>query len=371
MFRVGVLTTSRADWGLIRPLVKCVHDDPETELCLFVTGSHLAPSFGLTISDIDFPISERFDILYDSDSELAVAASAGNAIDMCVRALARQNPGVLVVLGDRSETLACCMAARMLRVPIAHISGGEVTAGSLDDSWRHCITKLASLHFTYCEEYSKRVMQLGEFPDKVFNVGFIALDGLKKRKWLGRRYGQFVVAWHPNTLTDRLEQQKEVHLLLDALEKRDETIYFASANADGGGRWINEAFKKVCENRHNWHFLDMNREQFLERCRASDALIGNSSAGIYEMPAIGVPTINVGDRQKGRLMALSVIECNIKGIRWALRLLFKETFQQWVRNDYPLKYMGKGAARKIHEIIKAKLNEGLSVRKEFYDYGTD
>lgn len=359
---IGIFTTSRADYGLIEPLIKLCHENKK--LKLFVAGSHCSPEFGLTIKDIRYPITERFDTLMSSDTESGVIKSASITMLSIADALTtRHKLKWLVVLGDRFESLAIAMTARVARVPIAHISGGDLT-GNYDDSFRHAITQLASLHFVYCNEYRDRVVQMGSNPDTVHVIGFIGLDGLEKREQ-GRKFNHLTVSYHPETLKSRLWNQANARTLLAFLAERPEQIAFTIPNADNGGRWIRDAIKQFCEIKGNASIRSFTRGEFIKVLLHTDVLIGNSSAGIYEAPALGVPTINVGDRQKGRRQAPTII--NTETSSWALDVAFKiidtDSYQSIIKRDYPLFYEGRDSAQQIYHILDSTKPE---IEKEWY-----
>jgi len=307
--KIAVLTTSRADYGLLERLIERIYDDPDVKLCLMVSGSHVCPEFGLTLKEIKFPISERIEILLSSDTPTAVSKAIGLGCISFAEALERRKPDWIILLGDRFETFAMATVAHVMRVPIAHISGGEVTRAAADDGFRHSISKMAYLHFVYADEYRKRVIQLGEHPERVFNVGCLSLEGIEKHVFNGTRKG-YLVSIHPETLQHRIWQNGFISVLLAHLTHKKEPMFFCKSNGDEGSRVINrKIIDFVGDDNTNRKLLNLKRDSFLNLLARVKCIIGNSSAGIYEAPPLGTPTINVGGRQDGRLRASSIIDC--------------------------------------------------------------
>ena len=305
--KVAVLTTSRADYGLLEKLIGRIDKDHDTELCLIVSGSHVCPEFGMTIDKIKFPIHEEIPIILSSDTSTAVSKAIGLGCISFSDALERQKPDWVVLLGDRFETFAMAVAAHTLRVPIAHIHGGEVTAGAIDDGFRHSITKMAYLHFTCAEGYRKRVIQLGEHPERVFDVGSLGLEDIEKYKYTGKRRG-YLVSIHPETLRGEKQYDFVDDLLTCLADKRP--LYFTKSHGDNGSRIINRKIVDfVGADNENRKLFNLNRHDFLRLLARVRCIIGNSSAGILEAPSLGTPTIDIGNRQDGRLKAKSVINC--------------------------------------------------------------
>ena len=307
--KIAVLTTSRADYGLLERLIERIYDDSGAKLCLMVSGSHVCPEFGLTLKEIKFPISERIEILLSSDTSTAVSKAIGLGCISFSEALERRKPDWMVLLGDRFETFAMATVAHVMRVPIAHISGGEVTRAASDDGFRHSISKMAYLHFTYAEEYRKRVIQLGEHPERVFNVGGLSLEGIDKHIFTGKRKG-YLISIHPETLQHQIWRNGFMAVLLAHLAHKKEPMYFCKSNGDEGSRVINRKIVDfVGEDNVNRKLLNLKRDSFLNLLARVKCIIGNSSAGIYEAPPLGTPIINIGNRQDGRLKASSIIDC--------------------------------------------------------------
>jgi UDP-hydrolysing UDP-N-acetyl-D-glucosamine 2-epimerase len=322
--RITVVTGTRADYGLLRWLMAEIDGREALSLSIVATGTHFAEEFGstyLAIVDDGFTIDERVDILGD-DSPLGVARSAGVATAGIAEALDRLRPDLVVVLGDRFEILAATQAAMLLGIPVAHIAGGEVTEGAIDDSIRHAITKMARLHFTAAGDYTDRVIQLGEQPSTVFQVGAVGLDNLALLDLLDERalsgmlgfdvtrHPLAVCTHHPETLAGQ-SAAEALAPLLQALESRPNlTVVFTKSNADVGGREMNRLVDDfiAAHPTRMAAFASLGQLRYLSLLTIADVVIGNSSSGIVEAPSAGTPTVNIGDRQKGRLRAPSVID---------------------------------------------------------------
>ncbi len=382
MRKICVFTGTRAEYGLLRPLMEEIKKDKDLELQIVASGMHLSPEFGLTYKDIEkdgFFINEKVEMLLSSDTFTGVSKSIGLGIISYTDALEKLKPDITVVLGDRFEAFAFAIASFTLKIPLAHLYGGETTTGALDEGYRHAITKLSYLHFTSTEEYRKRVIQLGEEPERVFNVGALGIDNIKKLELLSkeeveRKLGMkfkkrnLLITFHPVTLDDRPSESQFRELLLALDELEDTMLIFTKANADAEGRKINNLIDQyVSKNREKAiTFTNMGQLLYLSIMRYVDAVVGNSSSGIIEAPSFKIGTVNVGDRQKGRIKAKSVIDCepNYESIKRALKILYSEEFQKslkFVKNPY-----GKGnAAIKIKDILK---NFSIkTLKKKFFD----
>ena len=380
--KICVFTGTRAEYGLLKPLMEEIKKDKDLELQIIASGMHLSPEFGQTYKEIEkdgFKIDEKVEMLLSSDTDVGVSKSIGLGIIGYTDALLRLKPDIAVVLGDRFEALAFAVASFTLKIPIAHLYGGEITEGALDEGYRHAITKLSYLHFTSTEEYKKRVVQLGESPDRVFNVGALGIDNIKKlnllskeeaEKRIGKNFKKrnLLITFHPVTLEygNSVNQFEELLKALDELE--DTLLIFTKANADVEGRQINKLLDKyVSENPDkSVAFTNMGQLLYLSTMKYVDAVVGNSSSGIIEAPSFKIGTINIGDRQKGRIRAKSIIDCDprYEDIKIAIKKLYSNEFQEnlkKVKNPY-----GEGnASKKIKEILKTfKFND---VKKEFYD----
>lgn len=377
MRKVAVFTGTRAEYGLLYWLLKDLQQDSEIELQLLVSAMHLSPEFGMTYQQIEtdgFTITEKVEMLLSSDSAVGTAKSIGLGVLGFADALERMKPDVLVVLGDRFEALAVTQAAMILRIPIAHIHGGEITEGAYDDAIRHAITKLSLLHFTSTEAHRNRVIQLGEHPSRVFNVGAVGLDHLQRSKMfslaelsasLNFKLDQpyFLVTYHPVTLASEPAKASFENLLkaLDAFPQHQ--IILTYPNADDGGREIIpllEAYAKQQPSRV-LAIPSLGQKRYLSAVKHAAAVVGNSSSGIIEVPSFKMPTVNIGERQRGRLAAESVFSCpsNTAAIIETLQLGLKSDLTQVV-NPY-----GKGKASEA--ILKQLKAADLSVVKTFYD----
>lgn len=382
MKKICVVTGTRAEYGLLYWLMKEIQADPEFELQLVVTGMHLSPEFGLTYKEIEkeFTITKKIEMLLSSDTSVGISKSMGLAQISFAECFEELKPDILVVLGDRYEIFSAVSAAMIARIPIAHLHGGETTEGAFDESIRHSITKMAHLHFTAAEEYRNRVIQLGEHPERVFNVGGMGIENIKRLKLLNKEEFEksinfnlneknLIVTFHPVTLENSTakEQFKE---LLDAIDTLENTnIIFTKANSDTDGRIINTMVDEyVSKNSHKAvGFTSLGQLRYLSALQFMDAVVGNSSSGLIEAPSFNIGTINIGDRQKGRIKAQSVIDCepNKASISQAFDKLYSKEFKHTltdVKNPY-----GDGcASEKIIYVIKHTDLSNI-LKKSFYD----
>ena len=382
--KICVVTGSRAEYGLLRPVMEEIYGDAAFELQVVVTGMHLSSEFGLTYREIEkdgFVIDEKVEMLLSSDSREAVAKSTGVGLISFADALSRLDPDVVVVLGDRFEIMAATQAAFFLGIPVAHLNGGEVTEGAMDDSIRHCITKMARVHFTAAEPYRRRIIQLGELPENVFNVGDTALDNIRKlplmsaediRSECGLPSSQpyFLVTWHPET-QGRHDAAQDMYALLMALDAfPDYAVLITESNADMGGRAINELARAyaAASGRRARCVTSLGHLRYLSAMKHCAAVIGNSSSGIIEAPALKVATVNIGTRQKGRLMASSIIDCpriETAQITEAIKRALDTEFQAQLPNTVSL-YGEADAARRICKILKT-IDFTKGAAKRFHD----
>ncbi len=383
--KICVVTGSRAEYGLLRWLMQEIRDDPRLQLQVVVTGMHLVPEFGSTYREIDadgFSIDARVDMQLTGDSVNAVTKSVGAGVIGFADVLQDLRPNLLVVLGDQFEVLAAAQAAMLARVPIAHIHGGELTEGAIDDAIRHALTKISHLHFAAAEPYRRRIVQMGENPDHVFTVGALGVDNIKRMEPLprqdlavavGMKPGEplFLVTYHPETLADaRPCGAGGVKPLLEALDSFPRSsIIFTSPNADAGGRVIASAVESYAAAKPGSAVFcaSLGRELYLSALAHADAVIGNSSSGIIEAPAAGVPTVNIGDRQKGRLRSASVIDCAAQtpDIVAAIRRALTPEFRRLARTAVPA-YGAGDAAGRIRDVVATFPLDRLA-RKTFHD----
>ncbi|WP_025028335.1 UDP-N-acetylglucosamine 2-epimerase [Caldalkalibacillus mannanilyticus] len=381
--KICIVTGTRAEYGLFYWLMKEIQDDPELELQVVVTGMHLSPEFGLTYKQIEqdgFPIHEKIDMLLSADSAVAIAKSMGLGTIGFADAFARLQPDLIVLLGDRYEILAAAQAALVARMAIAHIHGGETTEGAIDEAIRHAVTKMSHLHFVASASYAKRVIQLGESPERVFNYGAIGIDNIRKLKLLQQdeleaslgislSYPLFLVTYHPETLLDQYSETAITNLL-EALDSFPEaTILFTKANSDTDGRIINQKIDEYCASHpeRTKAYSSLGQVRYLSTLQLCHVVIGNSSSGIIEAPFYKKPTVNIGNRQKGRLQASSIINTDdskdqiIAGIRRALSAEFVKSVGQ-VKSPY-----GEGnVSEQIKETLK-KMDLTQIITKTFYD----
>ena len=382
MYKVCFVTGSRADYGLIKGLMTLIKASGDFELQLLVTGSHLSESFGLTAHEIEsdgFKIDRRINCLSNTDTSNEISKAIGTGISEFASAISEVNPNLVVVLGDRFEIFAAAIASLVARVPIAHIHGGEVTHGSIDDSFRHAITKMSHFHFVATEEAKNRVIQLGEIPNSVFLVGGLGVDSINELNFLtkneleeslGFKFAKknLMVTFHPTTL-DLLAPVEQLSNLLTALSALSDTrIIFTSPDADEGGLLFVRMIKDfVTQNPEAFFIESLGQLKYFSCIALSDGVIGNSSSGLLEVPTLRKGTINLGNRQNGRPKASSVIDSDlsVEGILVAIEKLYSEDFQTYLsisKNPY-----GEGGAQQhifsgISEISKKKISP-----KIFYD----
>lgn len=379
--KICVVTTSRAEYGLLRSLIKKIEADAELILQLVVGGSHLSPEFGNTISEIEndaFTIDEKVEFMLSSDSRVGAAKSTGLATISFADTLNRLDPDVLVLLGDRYETLAVALAAINLDIPIAHIHGGEISQGAIDDKVRHALTKLSAIHFPACERYAKRIIQMGEQPNNVYNYGAVGLDHLSEIEFLSKNELEeslgiklsdqiFVCTYHAVT-TQSDGGLEGLQSLLQSLEScPDATVIFTKANSDPLGRRINqqlEQFVSVDPDRL-YLFDSLGIKRYMSLLNISNLVIGNSSSGLIEAPFLNVPTVNIGDRQLGRELASTVISCgnDSRSIVLAIERACSPGFRE---RSFSSPY-GKGQVGvKIKDTLK-RIDLKKVKNKKFYD----
>lgn len=385
-FSVCILTTTRADYGILRPLLFALSKDESLELRLAVTGTHLAESFGMTVQEIEtdgIPIDVRIPILQGAgDSPAKISCVMARATEAFGAYFQMRRPDLLVVLGDRYEVLAVCAAAVNACIPIAHLSGGETTEGAADECFRHCITKMSYLHFTAAAPYRKRVIQLGEDPARVFCVGdpgvenalhteFLSPEQLERNlKFPLFRRPYVVTTFHPVTLEPGTSEKQLDELLAAITERMDLNFLITKSNADIGGQGINKKLDEFAKQVPNCCIVaSLGMCRYLSALKYAHCVLGNSSSGLVEAPSFGIPTINIGDRQRGRLQAESVINCRpertdiLRALKQAGSPEFRKVAAKAV-NPY-----GDGnTSEKIHEIIKSTLLSGkIDLKKNFYD----
>lgn len=384
MWKVCVVTSTRADYGILSGLLKKLDADSAIELKVVVTGMHLMPEFGETYKEIEndgFKIDEKIDISEKGDSAVAASKVAANATAKFAEYFDKKRPDVLVILGDRTEMIGVATAALIMNVPIAHIHGGELTFGAVDDAVRHSITKMSRIHFTACEEYRNRVIQMGESPETVFDVGAMGVENalkmekynsseVRERLHINNDKPYVMVTFHPETQSI-LGAMLQVQPLLKTMKAHPEYNYvITKANADAGGLSINELWEKECQKEENWNlFASLGAKLYLSAVRDAEFVIGNSSSAILEVPSFKIPSVDIGDRQKGRIMAESIIhaENNDSAVEEAFNEAVKARKEDRFANM--MSPFGDGdTSVRIHDILKDALKANrLKGKKEFFD----
>lgn len=381
MLNVTVFTGTRSEYGLLYWLLKDIQSDPELKLQLIVSAMHLSPEFGYTKEHIEldgFVIDETVEMLLSSSSKVGCAKSVGLGIIGYADSLQRLKPDIIIVLGDRFEALAIAQTAMFMDIPIAHLHGGEITEGAKDDAIRHAVTKLSNLHFTSTQAYQNRVIQLGEAPDSVFNVGALGLEHINRSELMTKSELEgsihfkltekyFLVTYHSVTLIDE-DPIKTVEGLLLALDHyKHYQLIITYPNADDGGREIILLLEQYAKENPKRVFLSksLGFKRYLSAVKYATAVIGNSSSGIIEVPAFGVPTINIGSRQQGRLSANSVVHCATysDAISMAINTVIQEDFLKRISPIVNPYGMGN-SSEKILDVIKTT---SLTCVKRFYD----
>ena len=381
--KVCVVTGTRAEFGLLRWLMEAIDNHPELTLQVVATGMHLSPEFGSTYKEIEeagFEIDAKVEMLLSSDTNTAVTKSMGLALIGFADAYERLVPDVLVVLGDRFEIFAAASAAMIAGIPIAHIHGGETTEGAFDEAIRHSITKMSHLHFTAAEEYRLRVIQLGEHPKRVFNVGGMGIDAIKRLKLLSREelersldfaLGEksLLITFHPVTLEGEETSLAQMRELIAALEElKDTSLIFTMPNADTGGRELGTLVQQFVKTHPSAKvYTSLGQLRYFSCLAQVDGIVGNSSSGLLEAPSFKVGTVNIGSRQRGRLSAESVINCNPD--RWAIKQALNEIMTPEFRSkmsDITNPYGEGGSVEKIITVLLQAKFPSL-IRKEFYN----
>lgn len=384
MKKICVVTGTRAEYGLLKPVIERVYKDTELELQLVVTGMHLSPEFGLTYQEIEtdgYPITDKVEMLLSSDSNVGITKSMAVALMGFADSFERLRPDIVVILGDRYEMLMVASAAMIAKIPIAHIHGGELTEGLIDEAIRHSITKMSYLHFTTTNEYKKRVIQLGEQPERVYCVGALGVENIRnvallKKDELEKSLGvtltkkTVLITYHPVTLEDMTAQQ-QFQNILDAMDyQKDFYIIFTKANADTHGRIINQMIDEYVSKNSNRSiaFTSLGQLRYLSVLQFCYMVIGNSSSGLLEVPSFKIPTINIGERQRGRVCAKSVISCDntLDAILESITLASSEDFRNKLQESIN-PYEKEHTSQQILAIMKKALDTGIDIKKKFYD----
>ena len=381
MKKVAVVTATRAEYGILTPLIKAINEDNDLELDLIVTGTHLSEKHGFTKKFIEadgFPISHEIPILENGNTPYDISITMANAIKGFAECFKNDRPDMLVILGDRTEMLGIASAAMNERIPIAHLHGGEVTEGAVDDCVRHALSKMSYLHFTSTEVYRKRVIQLGENPERVFFVGALSTENilkapLKSESEIKSDVGIpdempfSVVTFHPVTL-EANSAKEQTFALCKAMEQKNEYFYLITmANSDAGGDTVNAIFADFADKHENVKLVSsLGMIRYLSAVKYSRFVLGNSSSGIVEAPVIGTPTVNIGDRQRGRLMADTIVNCSsdTESIVEAIKSA------EITEHTRTLMYGDGETSTKIVSVIKDHLLNGrIDLKKKFYDIG--
>lgn len=379
--KICIITGTRAEYGILKPLIKKISEDKDLVLQLLVTGMHLSPEFGMTYKQIEndgFKIDEKVEILLSSDEDSGIVKSVGLGMILCSESLKRLNPDIIVVLGDRFEIFSVVSAASILKIPVFHIHGGETGEGTWDEFFRHSITKMSYLHFTSTEEYRKRVVQLGENPDRVFNVGALSVENIRglnliSKEELRKKYNidfnkeNFVFIYHPVTLENK-NIEKQIDEILEAILETNINVVFIRGNADSNGRILNKKLEEFCKKNEEKYkiFTSFTTEEYFSILKYSNGLIGNSSSGIIETPTLKVGTLNIGDRQKGRTQCNSTLNCKSvkEEIIEKIKYMQTEEYKKIVENTISI-YGDGQTSEKIINIIK-NVKE-INLKKKFYN----
>lgn len=385
MKRIGIMTGTRAEYGLLKSLMQEINKDNDLELYLIVSGMHLSPEFGMTYKEIEedgFEINAKVEMLLSSDSPAGISKSIGLGVIGFADEFQRADLDMLILLGDRYEALSAAISAMVMRIPIAHLHGGELTEGAIDEGIRHSITKMSYLHFTSTEQYRSRVIQLGENPKRVFYVGALGVENIKKINLMTKEEleksihfeideNTVVVTYHPVTLENNTVEEQFLNLLKVLDRNPKIRMIFTKANADTNGRIVNELIDKYAaqNSERACAFMSLGQKRYLSALKYCRIVIGNSSSGIIEAPSFGKPIINIGDRQKGRICADSVINCGYtqQEIQQAMETALTEEFENKARNCRN-PYEKENTAANIISVIKDYLlNDKIKLKKGFYD----
>lgn len=378
------MTGTRAEYGILEPLIHTLKEDAFFDVRIVATGTHLSPKYGLTYRAIEqdgYEIDEKIEILPERMTSTATAVAMGNAIEKFAAYFEKTKPDMLVVLGDRYEAFAVTAAAVIKLISVAHLHGGELSEGAYDDCFRHSITKMSQLHFPCCEEYRKRIIQMGEQPNRVFNVGALGIENIKRLILLSKNELMQRIDWqmvqpyaivtlHPVTLQkqDACAELEELLYAVDDVE--DMQFIFTKANADDGGLQINERLQQYVEQKPEKArlFDNLGQINYLSAVKHCEFVLGNSSSGILEVPALKKPTVNIGIREKGRMQADSVINCEPKreDIKAAIQKARSDAMKKLCRTVRS-PFDGGNTAEKIKKQIKEYLSSSHTTQKHFYD----
>jgi len=382
MKNICVVTGSRSEYGLLRWVMEGISQSTKLKLQIIVTGMHLSSKFGYTADVIEsdgFQIDCKVNMSLSSDTSVGITKSMAVGLNGFGDALAKLKPDILLILGDRYEIFVAAIAAMIARIPIVHLHGGELTEGAFDDSIRHSITKMSHLHFAAAEEYRNRIIQLGEQPDKVFNVGGVGIDNILRLKLLSRDELEamlnfkflkknLLITFHPVTLETKQTATQTEELLNALLKLKDTGLIFTMPNADIENELIFQKIRDFCsKNKNAKYYTSLGQLNYLSCIKYVDGVVGNSSSGLIEAPAFKKGTVNIGDRQRGRLKALSIIDCKptCASILTALDRLFSKEFQELLKvakNPYGV----GGSSQAIVKILEQQSTANL-LKKSFYN----
>ncbi|CAM1341398.1 UDP-N-acetylglucosamine 2-epimerase [Tenacibaculum amylolyticum] len=385
MRKICVITGTRAEYGLLYWVMKSIEEDKDFQLQLIVTGMHLSTEFGLTYKQIEkdgFHIDKKIEILLSSDSPIGISKSMGLAMISFSEAFDELQPDLILVLGDRFEIFSAVSAAMISRIPTAHCHGGEATEGLIDESIRHSITKMSHVHFCSTEDYKKRIIQLGESPESVYNVGALGIENINKLELLSRedfeesisfkldKKYSFLVTFHPVTL-EKSTAGEQIDQLLEAIDKIDDCkIIFTKSNSDTDGRIINDRIEEYVKNNplKSVCFTSLGQLRYLSALKYVDCVIGNSSSGLIEVPSFNTATVNIGDRQRGRIIGDSVISClsSTEDIEKAIRKSISKEFKNNVLSIANNPYGTGNSSDTIVDVLKRTDLKDI-LKKQFYD----
>jgi GDP/UDP-N,N'-diacetylbacillosamine 2-epimerase (hydrolysing) len=380
--KINVVTGGRSDYGLLKWLMKAIQADKDLELQVIATGMHLSSRYGSTLNEIQqdgFTIDEKVECLDAGDSTLNMTNAMAKTMTGCAEAYARLKPDVVLVLGDRFEIFSAVVSALVAKIPVAHLHGGEITAGAIDESFRHAITKMSALHFVANDEYRCRVLQMGENPSRVFNVGGLGVDAILNVELLSKEQisndleinflsKSLLITFHPETATAN-SAELQIKEILNALAKlADTTLIFTMPNADTGNSIVTDLIRHfVTEGNNRYFFESLGQTRYLSILNLIDGVIGNSSSGLAEAPSFKIGTVNIGERQNGRIQASSVLNCEASEtqIIKAIEDMYSDAFQSRLKTTVN-PYGTGGSSARITEILKEVNLEGL-IMKSFND----
>ena len=384
MRKICVVTATRAEYGLLKCLLDDIKADNDLDLQIIATGTHLSPEFGLTSKQIEgdgFTVNKKIEVLLSSDTPVGVSKSMGLAQISFAEAFDELKPDIVVVLGDRYELIPIVSAANIARIPVAHLSGGEMTEGAMDEMFRHAITKLSQLHLTAMDEYTHRVIQMGEQPSSVYTVGEIGLDNLMRMKLMSRSDFEYSIGcelkkrnilftYHPETTQDITKTETDFSKILLSLDRLEDTLLiFTKANADVGGRLINKMIDEyIAQNKDRAIcFASLGQLRYLSALKYVDAVVGNSSSGIVEAPSFKIATINIGNRQRGRIRASSILDVDVNEdkIFNAIQRIYTSEFRE-ILKDTTNPYGQGNSSHKVVHVLKQVDLSSLKM-KRFYD----